>query len=323
MFQTKFEMRKIINSLGVVAYSMLFLGLFGCNNAEKEKTKENQAAVSPVYQHVIAIGKVLPEDGWVQISSAISAEVKEIFVKEGDEVEEGEILMKLKESSVGLDIKQSEAQLESLRSQHQSSISDLAKEEIILEELRSKYEITKALYERNAETKENAQKDLSNLKQQQELIAGLKSQIRANQASEREQSIVISKNRENLKDFQVTALKKGIISELNVQLGQTVNSTDDLGKIVNNQNIIIEAEVDELFADSVDVGQLVDINLVGKTAVIGKGKIIYVSPTLMNKSILFETSNEAEDRRVRRIRIEPDSNSSLLINSKVECRIKI
>ncbi|MBA8986392.1 HlyD family secretion protein [Sphingobacterium cellulitidis] len=316
-------MRKIINSLGVVAYSMLFLGLFGCNNAEKEKTKENQAAVSPVYQHVIAIGKVLPEDGWVQISSAISAEVKEIFVKEGDEVEEGEILMKLKESSVGLDIKQSEAQLESLRSQHQSSISDLAKEEIILEELRSKYEITKALYERNAETKENAQKDLSNLKQQQELIAGLKSQIRANQASEREQSIVISKNRENLKDFQVTALKKGIISELNVQLGQTVNSTDDLGKIVNNQNIIIEAEVDELFADSVDVGQLVDINLVGKTAVIGKGKIIYVSPTLMNKSILFETSNEAEDRRVRRIRIEPDSNSSLLINSKVECRIKI
>lgn len=323
MFQTKFEMRKIINSLGVVAYSMLFLGLFGCKNAEKEKTKENQAAVSPVFQHVIAIGKVLPEDGWVQISSAISAEVKEIFVKEGDEVEEGEILMKLKESSVGLDIKQSEAQLESLRSQHQSSISDLAKEEIILEELRSKYEITKALYERNAETKENAQKDLSNLKQQQELIAGLKSQIRANQASEREQSIVISKNRQNLKDFQVTALKKGIISELNVQLGQTVNSTDDLGKIVNNQNIIIEAEVDELFADSVDVGQLVDINLVGKTAVIGKGKIIYVSPTLMNKSILFETSNEAEDRRVRRVRIEPDSNSSLLINSKVECRIKL
>lgn len=323
MFQTKFEMRKIINSLGVLAYSMLFLGLFGCNNAEKEKTKENQAAVSPVYQHVIAIGKVLPKDGWVQISSAINAEVKEIFVKEGDEVEEGEILMKLKESSVGLDIKQSEAQLESLKAQHQSSISDLAKEEIILEELRSKYEITKALYERNAETKENAQKDLSNLKQQQELIAGLKSQIRANQASEREQSIVISKNRENLKDFQVTALKKGIISELNVQLGQTVNSTDDLGKIVNNQNIIIEAEVDELFADSVDVGQLVDINLVGKTAVIGKGKIIYVSPTLMNKSILFETSNEAEDRRVRRIRIEPDSNSSLLINSKVECRIKI
>ena len=323
MFQTKFEMRKIINSLGVVAYSMLFLGLFGCNNAEKEKTKENQAAVSPVYQHVIAIGKVLPEDGWVQISSAISAEVKEIFVKEGDEVEQGEILMKLKESSVGLDIKQSEAQLESLRSQHQSSISDLAKEEIIFEELRSKYEITKALYERNAETKENAQKDLSNLKQQQELIAGLKSQIRANQASEKEQLIVISKNRENLKDFQVTALKKGIISELNVQLGQTVNSTDDLGKIVDNQNIIIEAEVDELFADSVELGQLVDINLVGKTAVIGKGKIIYVSPTLMNKSILFETSNEAEDRRVRRIRIEPDSNSSLLINSKVECRIKL
>lgn len=323
MFQTKFEMRKIINSLGVLAYSIIILGLLGCKNGDKENAKENQKSVTPVYQQVIAIGKVLPADGWVQISSAISAEVKEIFVKEGDEVDEGEILIQLKESSVGLDLKQSEAQLENLRAQHQSSIRDLAKEEIILEELRSKYEVTKALYERNAETKENAQKDLSNLKQQQEIIASLKSQIRANQASEKEQSIVITKNSENIKDFQVTALKKGIISELNVQLGQTINSTDDLGKIVNNQNIIIEAEVDELFADSVVVGQQVDINLVGKTAVIGNGKIIYVSPTLMNKSILFETSNEAEDRRVRRIRIEPESNSSLLINSKVEIRIKL
>lgn len=302
---------------------MILTALIGCKSEKKKKEEQEKAKVSAVYGSVIAIGKVLPEGGWVQISSPVSAEVKDIMVKEGDEVEQGQVLMTLKENTEGLDLAQSQSQLESLKAQHQVNIRDLAKQEIILRELMSKYETSRSLLAKNAETRENVDKDLSNVKQQEELISGLKSQISANQATEKEQSIVIAKNRQSLKDYQVTAIKKGIVSELNVEIGQTINGTAELGKIVDSENIIIEAEVDELFADSVMIGQTVDINFVGKPTVIGKGKIVYLSPTLMNKSILFETANEAEDRRVRRIRIEPEGNSALLINSKVECRIKL
>lgn len=302
---------------------MILTTLIGCKSEKKKKEEQEKAKVSAVYGSVIAIGKVLPEGGWVQISSPVSAEVKDIMVKEGDEVEQGQVLMTLKENTEGLDLAQSQSQLESLKAQHQVNIRDLAKQEIILRELMSKYETSRSLLAKNAETRENVDKDLSNVKQQEELISGLKSQISANQATEKEQSIVIAKNRQSLKDYQVTAIKKGIVSELNVEIGQTINGTAELGKIVDSENIIIEAEVDELFADSVMIGQTVDINFVGKPTVIGKGKIVYLSPTLMNKSILFETANEAEDRRVRRIRIEPEGNSALLINSKVECRIKL
>lgn len=302
---------------------MILTALIGCKSEKKKKEEQEKAKVSAVYGSVIAIGKVLPEGGWVQISSPVSAEVKDIMVKEGDEVEQGQVLITLKENKEGLDLAQSQSQLESLKAQHQVNIRDLAKQEIILKELMSKYETSRSLLAKNAETRENVDKDLSNVKQQEELISGLKSQISANQATEKEQSIVIAKNRQSLKDYQVTAIKKGIVSELNVEIGQTINGTAELGKIVDSENIIIEAEVDELFADSVMIGQTVDINFVGKPTVIGKGKIVYLSPTLMNKSILFETANEAEDRRVRRIRIEPEGNSALLINSKVECRIKL
>lgn len=302
---------------------MILTALIGCKNEKKKQEEQEKAKLSAIYGSVIAIGKVLPEGGWVQISSPISAEVKEIMVKEGDVVEQGQVLMTLKENTEGLDLAQSQSQLESLKAQHQASTKDLAKQEIILKELMSKYETSRSLLAKNAETRENVDKDLSNVKQQEELISGLKSQIRANQATEKEQSIIIAKNRQSLKDYQVTAIKKGIVSELNVEIGQTINGTAELGKIVDSENIVIEAEVDELFADSVKIGQTVDINFVGKPAVIGKGKIVYLSPTLMNKSILFETANEAEDRRVRRIRIEPEGNSTLLINSKVECRIKL
>ncbi len=322
MFQIVFEMRKITNSLSILSFLVLLLAVVSCKNEKKQK-EEEKAKVSAIYGSVIAIGKVIPEDGWVQISSPVSAEIKEIRVKEGDEVEQGQVLMILKENSEELDVAQSQAQLESLKAAHQTNLSDLAKQDIILQELKSKYETSKALFAKNAETKEKVENDLSNLKQQEELISGLRSQIKANKASEKEQSILISKNKQSLQDYQITAIKKGVIAELNVQLGQTINGTEELGKIVDKDNIIIEAEVDELFADSVKLGQSVDINFVGKPTVIGKGKIVYVSPTLMNKSILFETANEAEDRRVRRIRIEPEKNSSLLINSKVECKVKL
>ncbi|WP_312696768.1 HlyD family secretion protein [Sphingobacterium mizutaii] len=315
-------MRKITNSLSILSFLVLLLAVVSCKNEKKQK-EEEKAKVSAIYGSVIAIGKVIPEDGWVQISSPVSAEIKEIRVKEGDEVEQGQVLMILKENSEELDVAQSQAQLESLKAAHQTNLSDLAKQDIILQELKSKYETSKALFAKNAETKEKVENDLSNLKQQEELISGLRSQIKANKASEKEQSILISKNEQSLQDYQITAIKKGVIAELNVQLGQTINGTEELGKIVDKDNIIIEAEVDELFADSVTIGQSVDINFVGKPTVIGKGKIVYVSPTLMNKSILFETANEAEDRRVRRIRIEPEKNPSLLINSKVECKVKL
>lgn len=322
MFQIVFEMRKITNSLSILSFLVLLLAVVSCKNEKKQK-EEEKAKVSAIYGSVIAIGKVIPEDGWVQISSPVSAEIKEIRVKEGDEVEQGQVLMILKENSEELDVAQSQAQLESLKAAHQTNLSDLAKQDIILQELKSKYETSKALFAKNAETKEKVENDLSNLKQQEELISGLRSQIKANKASEKEQSILISKNKQSLQDYLITAIKKGVIAELNVQLGQTINGTEELGKIVDKDNIIIEAEVDELFTDSVKIGQSVDINFVGKPTVIGKGKIVYVSPTLMNKSILFETANEAEDRRVRRIRIEPEKNPSLLINSKVECKVKL
>ena len=323
MFQTVFEMRKIINRVSILGYFIILIALIGCKSDKKQQEEQEKTKVSAIYGSVIAIGKVLPEDGWIQISSPISAEIKDIIVKEGDQVEQGQVLLTLKENTQELDLAQSQIQLEGLKAQHQATIRDLAKQEIILKELLSKYETSKSLFAKNAETKENVDKDLSQVKQQEELISGLKNQIKANKTSEEEQTIVISKNRKSLKDYQVTAIKKGIVSELNVQIGQTINDTDELGKIVDSENIIIEAEVDELFADSVKIGQSVDINFVGKPAIIGKGKIMYVSPTLMNKSILFETANEAEDRRVRRIRIEPEGNSALLINSKVECRIKL
>ncbi|WP_197091589.1 HlyD family secretion protein [Sphingobacterium endophyticum] len=316
-------MKKIINNISI---SLLLLASFcflGCTNKEKQNQDKSTSDTALKVQEVVAIGKVAPAEGWIQISSPSNGLIEEILVKEGDQVEKGQTLLKLKQSIASLDVEQARAELESLKANNQVNRQDLEKEKILLAELKSKYETSKNLYSKNAETRENVESDLSNYKQQQEKINSINKQIQSNRFIEKEQRIQIEKSQQTLNDLKVVAVKNGIISELNAEVGQSVISNDNLGTMVENHHYLIEAEVDELFADSVQVGQIVEMNMVGKTAVISKGKIIYVSPTLVNKSILFETANEAEDRRVRRIKIEPDNSSNLLINAKVECRIKI
>lgn len=322
-FQIPFRMKKIINNISYILLLLATFCLLGCNNKEKKNQDKSASDTVLRVQEVVAIGKVVPADGWIQISSPTNGLIEEILIKEGDEVQKGQTLLKLKQSIATLDVEQARAELESLKANNQVNLQDLEKEKILLAELKSKYETSKELYSKNAETRENVESDLSNYKQQQEKINSINKQIQSNRFTEKEQRIQIEKSQQALNDFRVVALKNGIISDLNAEVGQSVISNDNLGTMVENHNYLIEAEVDELFADSVQVGQIVEMNMVGKTAVISKGKIIYVSPTLANKSIIFETANEAEDRRVRRIKIEPDNSSNLLINAKVECKIKI
>jgi hypothetical protein len=86
---------------------------------------------------------------------------------------------------------------------------------------------------------------------------------------------------------------------------------------------MIEAEVDELFANDVKTGQSVYISTTTHTDTLARGTVSYVSPILSNKSILYETANEGEDRRVRKIKIKLQNSGPFAINAKVNCQIKI
>lgn len=87
--------------------------------------------------------------------------------------------------------------------------------------------------------------------------------------------------------------------------------------------LIIRSEVDELFSQKLKVGQQVEIRYAGSQEVIATGEIKMLSPYLKKKSLFSEKANDQEDRRVREVRISIKGNSGLIINSKVECVIKL
>lgn len=315
-------MKKIINNIPLIAFCSFSLLASSCSNKKEREEKDRNADSTLTFSSIIGVGKVVPADGWLQISSPITASVAAINVQEGDTVSKGQLLVQLREDETALDAAQAQATLESLRATHQSQVEDLQREEISLKQLREKYETSNELYRKNAETRENLELDLANYQQQEKRVSSLRKQLLANRATEKEQQLSIDKARLQQKDFTVLAPDNGIITDLSVEVGQSVNANTMLGQMVKNELTIIEAEIDELFADSVAVGQQVTINPIGKNQVIAKGIVRYVSPTLVNKSIFFETANEAEDRRIRRIKVEP-TGGNLLINSKVEVKIQL
>jgi len=317
-------MKKIINNI-IVLYSLALIAVMSsCGNKSNQNiTNLNTDSILQQVDTVIAIGKVTAENGTAIISSNTSARIEKILVNEGDTVKKGTVLLKLFNQFDNIDIVLAKTKLKALEEQNLITIKDVERENIKLKYLEQKYETSKELFRQNAETKENFSNDESQYLQQKEFVAGLKKQFVINKNQQKEQQLNIDKVEITTNDYSIIAAQNGIITNLNAKIGQNVNTNESLGEIIDTKEIIIEAEVDELFANKIATNQEVTFININTKQQLGTGQIIYTSPILMNKSILYETANEADDRRVLRVKIRPLSVKELLINEKVECQIKI
>ena len=290
---------------------------------KSEADKKTSMEVLEEVKDIQAVGKIVPSVADVVISSMVAGRINKILVSEGDSVRIGQALLEMERGEADLDVQQAKLQLDRLGADLKVAQEEIRKAELVVDERRQKYETSRRLLERNAETKETAALDYSSLQQQESTLKGLKKKLESQKLAMAEQGIVVQKAAKQQKELLVSALGSGIVSDLNMSVGQQVSSNEELGRIVKVDNPIVEAEVDELFANEVKIGQEVLIYPMPNKQEGNRGVIIYVNPILSNKSIFYETANEAQDRRVRRIKIQIKDRTDLVINTKVDCVIKI
>ncbi len=306
----------------VLFTSILFVALSSCGNKKEEKQQSNKEILQEI-KEIKAVGKVVSAKDWTIISSNTSARIKQLLVKDGDSVSKGQLLMQLEAGNTDLDVQQAKAQLNSLNKENKTITEDIRKAKVYADELKAKYETSKRLFEQDAETKEKMSTDYSNWQQQELTLRGLQQKQQAQQASAYEQQLEIQKAENTRSDFQIVAASSGVITDLVAKVGQSVQVAMELGKIIDVEHPMVEAEVDELFVNDVKIRQSVLIFPVGRKDQAANGRITYLSPILSEKSIFYETANEGQDRRVRKIKIEIEGNNVLTINSKVDCTIRI
>jgi multidrug resistance efflux pump len=115
----------------------------------------------------------------------------------------------------------------------------------------------------------------------------------------------------------------GIILDRTVNQGESVSQFASYAEVAPQGKLIIRAEVDEMFSNSIKIGDTVEIVNIGSSNVMAKGQISSMAPYLKKKSLFSEKADDQEDRRVREIRISVADDKNLVINAKIECNIKL
>lgn len=316
-YQIPFQMKKIISSLFILSF--LFLS---CSDKEKEsKSIENsQEKISTV----VGIGKVLPKNGIIPLSISQTNQVVALYKKMGDTVQAGELIFKMKAVSENLDVQLAKSSLQATLDKNKASAVDYEIEQIKLNELKQLFLTSKKLYNQKAETKQKVYLDSIAYVQQLQKVNQSKLNKVANNELMNEKEVQLKTALNKLNEQEFRALQSGILIRFDVALGQVLTANSIFGELAELSDLVIEGEVDELYASDIKTGQEVEIYLVGQNTMIAKGTISFAASSLQNKSIIYETIGEGSDRRVRRFTVAiSNENKSLLINQKVECKIKI
>lgn len=301
---------------------LFFCLLYSCSSQTKEEETSPLISADPV-ETIVAIGKVVPEKGWIFVASETEGVVSEILIQEGDSVQAFQPLIRLYSTELPNDLHI--AQLEEKKAAHtiESQHQELIKEKEKLLDLQNTLRISEELHRKNAETLEKLERDRSSVSQQRKYILSLEQKLLEAGLTKKIQTEKVEKLQQQFQSLSVVSSHAGVVTAVEATVGQPISTGQQLITLVDPDRILVEAEVDELFSDSVKISQRVSFYERGNPNPLGHGKILQTSPTLMNKSIMYETANEGEDRRVRRLKISIDSTLKLRINSKVECRIKL
>lgn len=313
-------MKKNISNL-FCATTILLVSACGGGDQDKPAPVKPEQVIAEA-KEVISVGKILPKAGIISLSSTVTGNIEQLHVKAGDSLKKGDLILELRAREEQLAASESQAQVAAQAARNTADAYEVRLAEIKLDELQAKYQTSRALAEKGAETQEVLTTDLANYQQQLQKVAQARQTVSANRESLNELKQRQQRSTLNLKDRQIKAPAAGILLNMDVRQGQVLQANAVFAELAPEGDVVAECEVDELYAGKVKVGQRVLIYPTSSATPVAEGEISFVGASLQDKSILYEKIGEGTDRRVRRMTVTiKSSKRPLLINDKVECKI--
>jgi HlyD family secretion protein len=216
--------------LGVTAY---MTGFFG--GEEGLEVSVTEAETRDVTQVVTAFGRAQPEVE-VTISPDVSGEVVELKVQEGDPVEKGDLLARLRPDNYVAQVEQAQAQVSQARAQLAERRADSLQAQLELQR-------QKKLYEREAISESAFQQARTQYQQAAARLEAARYSVESATAALRDA-------RERLAKTRIFAPMDGTVSRLNVEQGERVVGTErvqgtEMMRIARLDQMELEVEVNE------------------------------------------------------------------------------
>jgi HlyD family secretion protein len=250
-----------------------------------------------IVETVSATGKIQPEVE-VKLSSEVSGEIIDLPIKEGQQVQKGDLLVRINPDIIQSGLNRSQAALENVR-------AGLRQAEAGLKESKLSYDRNKELFEKGVISKAEWDRSVSAYEGAEAAKQSAYYNVRSAQAT-------VNEAKDNLNRTTIYAPMTGTISKLSVELGERVVGTQQMAgteimRIANLNNMEVEVDVNE--------NDIVKVSIADST-------VVEVDAYLKKqfKGIVTEIANSAENAvsadqvtnfRVK-VRILEDSYANLI-----------
>lgn len=241
--------KKLIIIISIVLVLLIVLiggkkaGWFGKQGNFKE-VEITKVSLVDIVETVSATGKIQPEVE-VKLSSEVSGEIIELPIVEGQQVEKGDLLVRVNPDIYQSNLNRSQATLQNAR-------AGLEQAEANLRESKASYDRNKNLFEKGVISKADWDKSVAKYESDQAFRNSAYYSVQSASASVKESS-------DNLSRTTIYAPMSGTISLLNVEIGERVVGTQQMAgteilRVANLNNMEVEVDVNENDIVKVQIG---------------------------------------------------------------------
>ncbi len=321
--------------LGIVALLVIAVVAKQKSKPKGEAVLVEKAEKRTIKEKVAASGKIFPVTE-VKISSDVSGEVVELYVKEGDSVVVGQLLARIDPDAYQSQVERGEAGVRSAQAQAANARSQIETLRAQKEQIEAQLNNAREIHKRNEKLRKDGvisdvdfDNSLTNLRALEANLRSSEASIRASQESVRAAEFQIQSAEAGLRELRTSlrrttiyAPKGGIVSKLNVEKGERVVGTiqmagTEMMRIADLSKMEVRVDVSENDIPRVSLGDLVDVEV---DAYIGrkfKGRVTQIANSATSASGLGAslTTDQVTNFEVR-ILIDPASYSDLVSPQK-------
>ncbi len=223
-------------------------GWLGAGKTEYQVVTK-KAKKRTITELVTANGKIQPETD-VKISPDVSGEIVELPIKEGDRVEEGDLLARIRPDVYESALNQAEASLNNAKASLANSKAQLKRARARFGNAKSVYERNKKLYEEDAISEAEFQKVKSDYESAKADVEAAKETVRGARFSVQSAEASVKEARDNLEKTSIFAPLSGTITRLQVEKGERVVGTAQMAgtemmRVSDLTSMEVDVEVNE------------------------------------------------------------------------------
>jgi len=218
-------------------------GWFG-KTGEFKPVETQEIALATVVETVAATGKIQPETE-VKISSEVSGEIIELPVVEGQQVEKGDLLVRINPDLIQSALTQAQASLQNVK-------ANQAQSEAALKVAKANYERNQKLFEKGVISRSEWDQSISDYEIAQANVKSAYYNVQSAAAN-------VNQSRDNLSRTSIYAPISGTISKLDVELGERVVGTQQMAgtemmRVADLGNMEVEVDVNENDIVKINIG---------------------------------------------------------------------